>query len=232
MLRVALLLLIIFAGAQVQVNRISLDMESKTLSKGKVVVVTGTVFYKTDEGRMVTWFRKPEELYVITNKNGEFKTYSPKDNSVIHKQSMDFSSKNSYLYYFLSGKTQEMGLPGLGLELKSTKTAGKRIVLEWALKPDFASDISKGEIALENNRPVFVGLYDAKGKLVSKAYFTQYSLVGPVYFPMTVTEISYFGEKDSTIVRRKYSNGKINDAVDNTKLNFQVPINAKVVAPK
>jgi hypothetical protein len=49
--------------------------------------------------------------------------------------------------------------------------------------------------------------------------------------PFTITEFDYFGEKDSLITRRTYTNLLLNAAVEDTYLNYKIPASAKVITP-
>jgi outer membrane lipoprotein-sorting protein len=210
------------------VEKLSLEMTAKTLYKGKSITVNGELYYKVQGGVMVTHIVYPMEQIIFANATGEYKSYDVNSNTVTLMQGIDFSSKNSFIYNFLSGNINDMGLSSIGYKLKDTKVDGKIVVSTWMAPTDRAMDIQKAEIAHENYLPIFMGFYDAKGNCVQKIYYTNYQNVAHLKMPFTITEIEYLAPGDSTITRRKYSNLKINEQVDNTWFNYQIPSNAKI----
>lgn len=210
------------------VEKLSLDMVARTLYKGKSITVKGQLFYKVQGGLMVTRIISPMEQIVVANATGEFKSYDIKSNSVTLMQGLDFSSKNSFIYNFLSGNINDMGLSSLGYKLKDTKIDGKIVVSTYMAPTEKIMEITKVEIAHENYLPIFMGFYDNKGNKVQKIYYTNYQNVSHIKMPFTITEIEFLGAQDSTITRRTYSNLKLNEQVDNTWFNYQIPANAKI----
>lgn len=210
------------------VEKLSLDMTARTLFKGKSITVKGQLFYKVQGGLMVTRIVSPLEQIVFANATGEFKSYDVKSNSVSLMQGIDFSSKNSFIYNFLSGNINDMGLSSLGYKLKETKIDGKVVVSTYMAPSDRVMEVQKVEIAHENYLPIFMGFYDVNGNSVQKIYYTNYQNVSHLKMPFTITEIEYLGKEDSTITRRIYSNLKVNEQVDDSWFNYQIPVNAKI----
>jgi outer membrane lipoprotein-sorting protein len=121
-----------------------------------------------------------------------------------------------------------MGLSSLGYKLKDTRIEGKLVISTWLAPTDRSMEIQKAEIVHENYLPIFMGFFDAKGNMVQKIYYTNYQNVSHLKMPFTITEIEFISAKDSTITRRTYSNLKVNENVDNTWFNYQIPVNAKI----
>ena len=206
-------------------------MSAKILNKGKYVAVAGQVFYKKSGGVMITKFTKPSETITITNANGEMKIYDAKANTVMQMQGLDFSSENSFFYYFLCGKTQDMGLKSTGFKLKSTKVEDGMIVTNWVPEKNEESELSKIEMVHEKYKPIYMALYNIKSKVIKKTYYTNYQKIQDISFPLNITEFDFHTKGDSTITRRLYSGVKTNDEVDEKYLNYKIPANAKVIAP-
>jgi outer membrane lipoprotein-sorting protein len=214
---------------QGSVEVISMDMISKTLNKGKSVTLNGEVFYRKTGGLMVTHFVKPFESITISNSNGEVKVYDPVNNTILQTQGYDLSSNNSFFYFFMSGKTQDMGLSKAGFKLGTTKIEDKMVITNWTPPQQMMSELSKAELVHEKTQPIFMAFYSAKGKIMEKIYYTNYQKVGDIMLPFNITEFQYDGKGDSTIIRRLYSNPKINMQVNNTYLNYKIPANAKPI---
>ncbi len=215
----------------VPIESMSLDMSAKILNKGKYVAVAGQIFYKKSGGLMVTKFTKPSETITITNANGEMKIYDIKANTVMQMQGLDFSSENSFFYYFLSGKTQDMGLKSTGFKLESTKIEDGMVVTQWVPNKGEANELSRIEMVHEKYKPIFMAFYNLQKKVIKKTYYTNYQKVQDISFPLNITEFSYTTKGDSTITRRLYSNVKTNKDVDESVLNFKIPSDAKVLTP-
>jgi outer membrane lipoprotein-sorting protein len=213
------------------IDVLSLDMVAKTLYQGKSISVKGELYYKFQGGIMITRVSSPIEQIVFANATGEFKSYDVKSNSVTLMQGVDFSSKNSFIYNFLYGNTNDMGMVALGYKLKETRVEDKVVISTWLAPADRVQNIKKAEIAYENNLPIFMGFYDDKGNALQKIYYTNYQNVSHLKMPFNITEIEYMSPSDSTITRRLYSNLKINNQVDNTWFKYQIPVNAKIVSP-
>ena len=226
-----LFLLNISFVAPVPIESMCLDMSAKILNKGKYVAVSGQVFYKKSGGLMVTKFTKPSETITLTNANGEMKIYDIKANTVMQMQGLDFSSDNSFFYYFLCGKTQDIGLKSTGFKLESTKIEDGMVVTQWVPNKGETSELSRIEMVHEKYKPIFMALYNAQKKVIKKTYYTNYQKIQDISFPLNITEFTYTTKGDSTITRRLYSNVKTNKDVDETVLNFKIPGDAKVLAP-
>ncbi len=215
----------------VAIESMSLDMSAKILNKGKYVAVAGQVFYQKSGGVMVTKFTKPSETITITNANGEMKIYDIKANTVMQMQGLDFSSENSFFYYFLCGKTQDMGLKSTGFKLQSTKIEDGMVVTQWVPEKAGTNELSKIEMVHEKYKPIYMALYNAKSKVIKKTYYTNYQKVQDISFPLNITEFNFDTKGDSTITRRLYTNVKTNKDVDQTWLNYKIPGDAKVLTP-
>ena len=76
---------------QQKLDKLSLELISKTLYQGKSVSLKSEVYYKSVDATMVTHFTSPVEKMVITNGNGEYKEYDVKNNTVTLMQGIDLS---------------------------------------------------------------------------------------------------------------------------------------------
>jgi outer membrane lipoprotein-sorting protein len=216
---------------QQKLDKISLDLISKTLYQGKSVSLKSEVFYKSVGATMVTHFTSPKEKIVITNGNGEYKEYDFKNNTVTLLQGIDLSSKNSLFYSFLSGSIGDMGLKSLGYKLANTKVEQKMVITTWVPEGENSVKTKKAEIVHENYLPIYLAFYDINDKPMHKSFYSNFQQVGSVKMPFTITEFEYLSPTDSVITKRIYSNLKTNALVDDNYLNYKVPANAKVIRP-
>ncbi|MBT3647185.1 MAG: hypothetical protein HN542_02975 [Flavobacteriales bacterium] len=215
-----------------RIEKLSLDLSVRTLFQGKSVSATGTVYYKINGGLMVTKMHTPIDQVNIANATGEYRSFDVKTNSVTLMQGIDFSSKNSFIYSFLSGQTNDMGLSGLGYRITDTKIEEGIVVNTFSPPKNRQVLAEKVEVAYENYLPIFLGFFDAEGKPIQKTYYTNYQNVSFVKMPFTITEIDFITDQDSSITRRTYSNLLLNSKVNNEWLDFSIPENATILTPQ
>jgi hypothetical protein len=226
--------LIVFVSSfvpQGTLSKIQLDMDMKSLHNNKVVSFKGKIYYRHANGQMVTRFTYPREIITITNAQGEFKNFNVKENTVTQIQGRDFSSKESFIYMFFSGRTRDMGLRDAGFKLSDTKIEDKMVITKWSA-PVIDQEISGNSVELvhENFLPIYMGVYQ-NNMIVSKVYYSDYQNIGGLGMPLRITEINYLNpeQTDSIIVRKQYSSPLINEQVDNAYLNFEIPKDAKLI---
>lgn len=228
------LAVIIFSSYSLQqqkIDKISLELLSRTLYQGKSVNLKSEVYYKSVGATMVTHFTSPQEKLVITNGNGEYKEYDFRNNTITLMQGIDLSSKNSLFYSFLSGSISDMGLKGLGYKLSNTRVDQKMVITTWVPVGENSVKTKKAEIVHENYLPIYLAFYDMNDKPMHKSFYSNFQQVGSVKMPFTITEFEYLSPTDSIITKRTYSNLKTNAQVDDKFLNFKVPADAKVIRP-
>jgi outer membrane lipoprotein-sorting protein len=219
----------LFIYSSTKVEKLSMSMLTRTLTNGKSINFNSTVYYDQVNGNMVTYFDSPLNNIVTCNPKGDVKIYNSKDNTVMVTNDFENSSENSFIYYFLNKKGNDLGL-SQSFKLTKTKTEDNLIITEWTPNVSNSKGIGKVEYVMENQLPIFMGFYSYKGKLIQKIYYGKYQMAGDINIPSQITEIVFDEEKnDSSITQRRYTNIKINSQVDAAKLTFKVPSNAKLV---
>ena len=211
------------------IELLSMDLTARTLFQGKSVTGTGTVYYKVEGNQLVTKMHTPFEYVTFSNATGEYKSYDIKENAVTMLEGEEMSSKKSFIYQFLNGQTNDLGLRDLGFKMTNTRFEDKIMINEWQAPADKQVSTQKIEIAFENYLPIYVGFFDAENNVTQKTYYTNYQDVIYSKVPFTITEINYMGEGDSSIVRKTYSNLKINGEVSDYWLNYTIPENAEIL---
>jgi hypothetical protein len=213
-------------------ERISLVMKSETVQKGKKITVIADVYYQKTSGLMVTHFIKPFENISITDNKGSMKVYDPKINSVMQMNGLSYSSDNSLFYYFVSNKTDDMGLKNMGFKLAATKLDNKMVVSTWLASLNTGAIVTKAEVVHQNYKPIFLVFFNKNNKPVSKTYYSNYQKVGDILLPFTVTEIQYSAISNDSVIQRKiYSNAMVDMQVNDQLLNYKIPANATIVSP-
>jgi hypothetical protein len=216
---------------QYSVERISMDFIIKTLENGKSVSLKGELYYLNSGNKMITHFSYPMEQLVITNNLGQFKSYDIKNNVIIQDENKNYSSQLSYIYSFMSGKTQDMGLKALGYQQIDSKVDNKMIVSTWQ-PAEGMQGVSKVILVHQNRQPIYMCFYNEKQKPEQKVYYSEFKTIGNIAFPMVITEFQYLAKGDSVITKRVYSNLHLNNEVNETYINYKIPANAKVVEQK
>jgi len=209
---------------------LSLEMESKTLRKGKTITVKSNIYYRLLGSKLVTHTTFPFESISMTDAQGEMTYYEFKSNKVSMNRGEDYSSKGSFIYNFLNGKINDMGLPEMNMKLKNTSMDGKYIVSNWLTANGNKKGLQKIIVAHENGLPIFMNFINEKNEAMQKVYYDKYADVGLIKLPTLITEIVFEnGAKDSVITRRYYRNIKTNNEVDLKYLDFKVPQNAQII---
>jgi outer membrane lipoprotein-sorting protein len=211
------------------VEKMSMKLLSKSLQSGKSITTQAEVFYKVSGSVLITHITSPVEYLVVTNGKGEFKMYDVKQNTISQAQGTDFSSENSFIYDFLNGNTNDMGLKRIGFQLKSTKVEEDMVITSWIPPVELNSKMARAEVVHENYLPIYMAFYGKKNKLLSKIFYYNYKKTGEINLPTTITEFQYMPNGDSTITKRVYSEIKINELVDSKWFDYKIPDNAKMV---
>ena len=210
-------------------ERIMMRMEAQSLHKGKRADVHAELFYLSYDGRMITKYHKPVDHVMITNNKGEMAIYNETDRTVYREQSLDYSSDNNLIYYFLSGRTQDLGLGQMGFSLTDTEFFDGLVKTSWFPPQGLYHLFSKIELVHEQSLPIYAGYFDASGKLVKKVYYSDYEQFPEIVLPLTVTEFNYLPGNDSIVNRIRFSDVKINHRANSPWFNFRIPDDAKIL---
>ena len=211
-------------------TRLSFDLTARVLHQGQSAQTTGTVYYEVTDGLLITKMHTPFNQIVKTTALGQYSSYEFETNQVMLSQGADFSSKNSFLYTFLSGQINDMGLRKLNFKQIESNIEDGLLVTTWAAPANTANISPFIKIVSENGLPIFMGFYDEQMNITQKTYYTNYQPVSYLQLPFTITEITFTTETDSTITQRQYSNLKLNNEVEKRWIDFEIPSNAKVVS--
>jgi hypothetical protein len=211
-------------------QKISLEMETRSATSGKAAKVKATVFYSVG-GMMVSYFTEPIELVIINNKKGELTIYNPMENTVLQQQNYLLGTETNQLYFFLENKKGDLGLSAMGYTTKSTRFEEGLKITDWMPPMNIAKDISNVELVHEKGNPIFMAYYGADGKALKKIYFYNYNQVSDnIYIPSAITQIDFKTLTDSIVTKTTYSAIRLNQSVEEQKLNFTVPSTAKVLS--
>lgn len=225
-----LVVLPIVAGFRTMgVDRIMMRMDSQSLHKGKRVDVHADLFYESLNGRLITKYHSPVEHVMVTTSKGELAIYNETDNTVYREQSMDYSSENNLIYFFLSGNVQDLGLSQLGFELMDTEFIDGLVKTSWFPPQSLYHLFTRIELVHENHLPIYAGYYDGNKELVKKVYYTDYQFYPDVILPATVTEFNYLPGNDSIVNRVKFADIRINHQASSPWFNFKIPDDAKAL---
>jgi len=210
------------------IERIYAKVESRQVQRGKLITTRSEVCYDRN-GDMVTHFISPTDYVIVSNKHGEVKMYDPAKNTVISQQNNSYSTQTSQFYYFLSGKSTDMGLTDFGFIPTETYPERNYIVSIWKLKvPDPQVAVQEIKLVHQNQNPIYIDYKDGKGFILRKVFYYGYIQLNHLSFPSTATEIIYnTTTKDSTIVKTVYSDFKLNNEAKSPYFGYKIPANAK-----
>lgn len=212
------------------ISKINLSMEMKTLRNKKYVKALTDVFYDYSNDKIVMHYTYPFEQMIFTNRFGETKIYNPKNNTVVITQDKSNSTQGTFIYHFLAKKIQDLGLKDLGFKLKGTKFENQYMITEWLPPLQIADQIGAIKLVHKDYIPVFLEYKNNNLKTLKKTYYTDYKTYSDIHIPQKITDINYFGEKDSSITRINISN--INLTPNSTYFNYTIPADAKNISGK
>lgn len=202
------LTLLLAAAVPVNAQRLfHVDVESKTLHSGSMKVVSKELYYSKGGNLNILWKPGGLSFYTTTSQFGFTTCYYPASNQSVALDPNMYKPEDELLYLFAEGGIEDMGLNRAGFLLKSTKKDGEYTVRRY--EPRTSGGMCAWvEVAYNKDfLPVFCAYYNKKGKLITKTYLSNYRTEKGFTFPMRVTEISYFAEKnDSTVKLDIYRN--------------------------
>ncbi len=226
---VAMLVLLASASSYSGADRVMLRMKSQSLQGGKAATVEAELFYQSLDGRMITVFEQPYHQVMITNKKGELSVYRPGENTLYRRQSMEYSSENNLVYFFLEGKTHDLGLHEMGFAQTKTEFDNGLLITHWMPPAALGHLFSHIELVHEDYMPIYAGYYDASRKLVKKVYYSNYEVFPQIVLPMTITEFNYLPGGDSIVSRVQFSEVYFNRQAVSSWFDFEIPHDAQIL---
>ncbi len=215
-------------GYAQNVRKVSASMTMRTSHKGKTTNTRAELCYATS-GRMVTLFPKPAELYLFNNANGELRVYDPAKNTVLQQQNATYSTETTQFFFFLHNRKADLGLSNMGFSLGSTKFENGVMITTWKSPTPLAKNIKRVELVHKGQNPIYMEYVDPSERTIKKVFYYDYTKLGMVDFPQTITQIDYVTAKDSIVTKTAYGALKINEQVQSDLLEFTIPSNAKVI---
>ena len=207
---------------------VSFQMIQRTNQDGKTTEVRSLVcFDKSSEMTIRQLF--PLDLYIRNNVDGELVMYNPSTNEVYQMMNFMMSSQQNQFYFFLRGKTDDMGLVEMGFQLKGSRLEDKLLISTYDAPAEVKKYFDKIEMVHEGRRPIFIGYIDKKGKYLKKVFYYDYNQNLDFMFPGSITEINYLEKKDSIISKTSFTDFRINDSEHLSMVTFTIPEDAKLI---
>ncbi len=210
-------------------GKISLKVETKSLKNGKAVIVKSEVYYKYNEGIMITNYTYPFKYIYLSNKVGEAKIYYPDKNEVYLKTDKLFTTENTLLYIFFNNKISDMGLRDLGFKIKNTEFEEGLVITTFIPPVELLDKVSKIKLVHENYMPIYASYYDKNNNISKKIYYYNYINYKQFSLPLKITELNYHPNGDSTINKINFSNVKFDSEAVSQYFNFTIPEDAKII---
>lgn len=210
-------------------DRIMMKMESQSLQGGKTSTVHGELFYLALDGKLITRIDGQVNQVMITNRYGELAIYNPGKNTVFRTQSLEYSSQNNLIFYFLHGKIHDLGLGEMGFRQQKIEFEDGLMITHWSPPSSINHLISYVELVHDDYVPIYAGYYDAGGELVKKVYYSDYEYYPDLILPTTLTEFNYLATGDSIINRVRFSDIRINRQAVSSWFDFEIPEDARII---
>lgn len=206
---------------------VSFEMTQRRNYDGKTTRTDAKVYFSFN-GNMVAHYYSPLEFYMINNKDGELQLYNPEKNTVYQTMNHLLSSQNNPLYYFLSGKTNDMGLRQLGFTLSGSEMTDGLLISFYDKPVQMKENYSKVELVHKGKTPVFLGYLDDEGEYVKKVFYYDFQKIKDIEVPRSITEIEYF-DSDSAIAKTNFDSFNFDNPGDLEFVNFEIPENATLI---
>ncbi|MFO7873222.1 MAG: hypothetical protein R6U62_01930 [Bacteroidales bacterium] len=222
-------LLVITGFVRFGSDRIMLHMESQSLQRGKTATLEASMFYQSVEGKLITKFLDPVNEVMITNREGELTIYNEEDNTVYRTRSLEYSSENNLMYFFLNDRLQDLGLRQIGFTQTGTSLEDGLMITQWSPPASMSHLFSRVELVHDDYMPIYAGYYDADHELVKKIYYSDYEIYPDVTLPMTITEFNYLPGGDSIVNRVRFYDVRMGSEADSPWFDFDVPEDATII---
>ncbi|TRX55995.1 hypothetical protein FNH22_17695 [Fulvivirga sp. M361] len=211
------------------IQRIKLSMVSRSVKDGHLKKVEADVYYNL-EGKMVTYYTTPKPYITITNSKGDIQAYDQRQNVVFQTQNLMFSTETTQVYFFLQNKLADLGLSAMGFQMHNVSFDEGLNVTIWQPPIELSGQLKEVKLVHDKRKPIFLSYTDQNDQIVKKTYFYKYiTLNGQTPFPTAITQIDYITPSDSTITKVAFSDILVNEQVDKSQLDFEIPVNARVV---
>jgi len=207
---------------------VSFEMVQRSNQKGKTTEVRSLVYFDK-ESQMTIRQLFPMDLFISNNSDGELVMYNPETNEVYQMMNFMMSSQQNQYYFFLQGKTDNMGLIELGFELEGSRLVDQLLISTFSAPPDVKQYFDKIEMVHEGRKPIFIGYIDKKGKYLKKVFYYDYMEDLSFMFPGSITEINYVEKNDSIIAKTSFKEFRVNDLAHKDMVAFDIPEDAKLI---
>ena len=226
----AILTVLVISGfSMFGVDRIMLRMESQSLQAGKTAVLHADLYYQALDGKLITRMDAPINKVMITNRQGELTIYDPEDQTVYRTRELEYSSENNLIFFFLTGKTQDLGLGDMGFTIDRTEFKDGLLITQWIPPRAHSHVFSHIELVHEDHLPIYAAYFDAAGKMIKKVFYSDFEIYSDVILPLTVTEFNYLPGGDSIVNRVRFSDVRTNRQAVSSWFEFEIPDDARYI---
>lgn len=204
-------------------------MRVRSAQSGYLKTVEADLYYSLD-GRLVSFYEIPVSYVVIGNSKGEVQVYNPGKHTVYQDRNPVFSTENSQVYFFLQNRKYDLGLTAMGFTNVNTTFEDGLMVTEWAPPAEAAGQLLRIKMVHEGPNPIYLEYQSPEEQVIKKIYFYNYRPVGNQEFPQAMTQIDYFEDRDSLLTKTEFTDFRLDNDVDQERLNFEVPADAQLIS--
>jgi hypothetical protein len=218
----ALLLLLLYSPCYAQVyNRIEASVSIKTkLPDGKGSLEMGRIYFDKKNKKLVYDFIFPEKSTIVIS---DTTLYAIKDGKLVNQLSSYTILQSSIFHIILSGELSNYGLRSNSLyKVKSVEKDKELVVTTWEFTGKKNALLGNILVSTKNNQLFGVVVTNAEGKIISKQFFDQYTVVKGLKFPTIITQIIYQNEGNITQVT-SFKNIIVNNLQNEKFYNYSIP---------
>jgi hypothetical protein len=209
-------------------NSIALNAKIRKADNGRISIIE-TNIYMDSNGKMATFFSKPENIIIINNAKGQVSIYDKNNNTVAQSQSQHYSSKSNEIYYFINNKKADLGLAEIGFTIEDISYKDGLRITEWIPPMEGLKYFSKVKLVHDGENPIYLEYINQKEMIVKKTYFYNYEKINSLDLPKTITQIDFKTANDSIVSKTEFDNIRFDVPESKEKLNFKIPNDAKIL---
>lgn len=212
-----------------EIKELSCRLEVRKLRNGRLLSYQ-VDFYFNSKGEVISYYPKPNNRYLLTDRNGDLQIYNPDSNTVRITRLDLINWESSRLFPFVNEQSQTMGLDEFGMQLDRIEDEGERKVSYWEKPADQVHPNIPSQVRLvhEEGILIFMGYYLPDGRVFKKSFFSDYESVLETDLPGRILDITYIAEADSVVEDTRFVDYRVNESVSEDLKGFTIPDDAEI----
>ena len=207
------------------IKTISADFSREYKEGNKKETIKGSIYYQAATKKVVIKVDYPVNQWMILQGN-ETIIYYPDE-----LRAFRIISRNpAYMPFFqafISALKEDYGLTDGGYTFASYKRNGNKLVSYWNPPKKLTKILGQSTLKYIDNKLTYAESKNAKGKILSEAYFKNHILYGGTYFPIEIS-ITKRMKSSSSLEEFILKDPQFNSSLPQEIIGFKIPKEVKV----